>query len=130
MTKKQASGPESFGPDGRALWDDVSAVYTLRVDELRVLAAACRALDRSVALTNASVGADLMVRASHGGMQVNPLFTESRQQEALLARLLRQLNLPNPEGSLGALEPGGTDAAAGARSANARSAAHARWGSR
>lgn len=120
--------PTDLGPDGRAFWRDVLEEYDLRVDELRLLSGACRALDRAVRLSEAASGADLTVKGSHGGTQVNPLIAEARQQELLFARLTRQMGLADPDDDTQVASGG--EAASAARSSNARRAAQARWAAR
>jgi hypothetical protein len=88
--------PQGLGPDGRQFWRDTTEAYvTWRVDEVRLLAAACRTLDRIAKLDAELADAPLTVPGSLGQLREHPLLSEQRQQYTLLARLLRQLDLPD-----------------------------------
>ena len=106
--------PEGLQDAGVAFWDEVTATYDLRPDELRVLEAACFEVDLIARLHAAAVGAELVVKGSQGQPVANPLVQELRQHRATLRSLVAQLKLPD-EGS------------SGSRSAQARDAANARW---
>jgi hypothetical protein len=96
------------------LWRSVAGVYQLRPDELAVLREACRIADTVARLEAALADQPVMVAGSMGQQVTNPLFAELRMQRQALAGLLRQLRLPDLEGS--------------ARGANQhREAAQARW---
>jgi hypothetical protein len=112
--------PAGLGKPGGAFWRSTTAKYALRVDELVVLEAASRTLDILARLDEALVSAPLMVRGGQGQERENPLLSESRQTRGVLARLVRQLALPD--------DATRADAAAVARTSHARAAAHARWG--
>jgi hypothetical protein len=99
------------------LWAAVSTGYSLRVDELFVLEAACREVDL-IDLMDARVRAEsLIAKGAYGQPIVAPLVPELRAHRATLASLLRQLKLP---------DEGGRPAARSASEA-ARHAANARW---
>ena len=116
---KQKS-PEGLDASGSALWARITAKYALRVDELRILEDACREADLidvlSVALTESSP----ITKGSQGQPVVNPLVPEIRQHRSTLSTLLGKLKLPDDE----------TSDSAGRVSAQARSAANARWSRR
>lgn len=118
MTRK--TPPKGIGAAGKALWDDVTGSYELRADEKRVLEDACRERDLIKRLEDALAGAELVVRGSMGQDVINPLVSELRQHRATCAALLRQLKLPDSDGS----DQGG------ALSAKNRAAAQARWARR
>jgi hypothetical protein len=88
--------PADLGDDGQAFWRDATSAYdTWRVDESRLLVAACRTLDRIAKLDAELSTAPMTVPGSQGQLREHPLLSEQRQQYALLARLLRQLDLPD-----------------------------------
>ena len=113
--------PKGLSKAGAALWADVTAVYELRPDEVRVLEDACRERDLIARLEEQLAQAELLVKGSMGQVVINPLVSELRQHRATFAALIRQLKLPDEgEGS----EQGG------ALSAKNRAAAQARWARR
>lgn len=108
--------PKGLGRSGSALWREVTSTYDLRADELRVLEAACRAVDRIDAMEDERDGA-VMATGSMGQPVVHPLLVEIRNHEAQVASLLARLKLPDdPSASTGA-----------PRSTGARAAAQSRW---
>lgn len=106
-----------FGAAGSDLWNRVTAKYDFRPDEVTVLERACRAADRIDAMER-ELGQDTTATGSMGQTVVHPLIPEIRAHSALLASLMKQLNLPD------------LDSAAGEspRSTQARKAAQSRWG--
>lgn len=90
--------PSGLGVDGRRLWSAVVGVYELRADEVHVLELAARTADDVAAVQAALAGAPLTVAGSMGQVREHPLLSELRQQRAALARLLRQLDLPDEAG--------------------------------
>lgn len=113
--------PKGLSKAGAALWGDVTKVYELRPDEVRVLEDACRERDLIARLEEQLAQAELLVKGSMGQVVINPLVSELRQHRTTFAALIRQLKLPDEgEGS----EQGG------ALSAKNRAAAQARWARR
>src|SRR5690606_5966339 len=108
--------PQRLGRKARRLWRDVTSVYDLRPDELRVLEDACREVDLIERLEEELRDAQLVVRGSMGQPVANPLVQEIRQHRAVLRGLLGSLKLPDED-----------DRQALARSTSARAAAQARW---
>ena len=88
----------------------------LRVDELELLAEACRQLDLLDALREAA--RPLVVDG-----RMHPAVVEARQVRVELRRTLAQLCLPDPEAEAEEVPPEVADF----RSARARKAAVARW---
>jgi hypothetical protein len=113
---REYDAPKGLEEEGVALWDDITAVYDLRPDELRVLEAACFECDLIARMQRQSVTEDLIVVGSQGQPVANPLVQELRQHRSTLRGLLGQLKLPDEDGR-----------AAASRSAQARDAAGARW---
>lgn len=111
--------PKGLDKRGRRLWREVVSDFDLGSDELILLESACRTLDLVVKIDAALLNESLLVAGSMGQQRENPLLSESRQQRAVLARLLLQLKLPEPD----LLK----DARSNVRSVDARRAAQARW---
>lgn len=110
--------PPGLGSKGKKLWKDYVDKYDLRVDELRILEDACREVDLIERLEKkiSSPGFNLEGVGSMGQPVASPLIQEVRQHRALVAKLLKSIELPEEEGS-----------AATTRSTRARAAANARW---
>lgn len=91
--------PSGLTADAQALYAEIANRYELRPDEWSVLEAACRSLSLAEELTLAyERDPEPMVRASHGGMQVNPLLIEAERARDRMAKHLRQLRLPDETG--------------------------------
>lgn len=93
---------------GHALWRSIVDEYTLRPDELRLLADACELADRidyrkqRADELHREVGENLLIRGSTGQRVRNPLIDEARQEFAeqrkdriALNDLLARLKLPD-----------------------------------
>lgn len=93
--------PSGLKAKGSALWDSVVPAYELKSDEFRVLESACRTLDEITRLERALATAPVMVVGSRGQEIANPLFGEVARHRALLARLVKQLDLPYPDAKPG-----------------------------
>lgn len=120
-TTKAPAGPTAkpLGPEGQQFHDAVVAEYQLSVAELRTLEDVCREIDLIERLQVALESAELLVRGSMGQPVASPFVQEIRQHRATLDRLIKSLNLPDPEGAAA------TDAD---RSTSARARALKRWG--
>jgi hypothetical protein len=110
--------PDGLGDAGSAFFDDIAGKYELRPDEQRILVNACRTLDDIFRLEEALSGAELVVRGSRGQPAAHPLLAELARSRSMLARLLKQLDLP---------DEGGVPAHGSALSEKRRAAANARW---
>jgi hypothetical protein len=108
---------------GRRLWTDVTSVYGLRVDGLILLESASKTLDTIAILDAAMVGQPLIVKGSMGQEREHPLLSEARQQRAALARLLRQIDLPELDSLTDAARAGERSAATRSSCGERRSAA-------
>lgn len=110
--------PPGLAAPGRQLWRGVTRGWQLRADEMLVLATACRTAEDTARLEEALATAPLIVAGSMQQERAHPLLAEVRGMRALLAGLLRQLDLPDVHAA-GVKEAG--------TSAKARRAAAARW---
>lgn len=119
--------PADLGLDGKKLWrsvmrDMTGAGLAFDARETAMLYRSCKMADRISAMDRELDGADLLVPGYLGkGTVSNPLLTELRQTEALLAMTLHRLKPPAEEDGQQVQVP---------RSVSARSAAQARWGKR
>lgn len=125
--------PDGVVPDGPGhhLWTSVTAEYTLRPDELRVLEDAARLADeiavrdKLIDQLEASIGGTFTVAGSQGyNRRPNPLLGEVRAEraerrkdrlalEGMLARLnLFDIDPPAPPAGTGQTQSGGTAGAA------------------
>jgi len=104
---------------GKRLWKDVVAGYTLREDELRVLEDACREVDLVDRMEVEVAKGPVLVPGSRGQDTAHPLIAEVRAHRLVLARLLRQLQLPD--------DPAVAGRKTAERSTSARKAALQRW---
>jgi hypothetical protein len=92
--------PDGLGEAGTALHRAVMSQYELSGHESFLLHEACRVADRLQRLADESVDAPLTVTNFKGDEVANPLFTESRQQQIVFARLIAALRLPDDETSV------------------------------
>lgn len=112
--------PPGLGVMGARLWREVTDEHEFRPDELALFEQACRLLDE-LAVMSARVAEDGPVASgSRGQPRPHPLVGEVRSHRLALARIFRQLNIPDPE------EDEGWSAA----SARGRRAAESRWSRR
>lgn len=120
MTVDKPPRPPKLGRRARRLWDEVTGRYELRPDEAALLEDACREVDVVDRLEAALAGAPLTVEGSQGQDRPHPLLMELRGHRLTLARLLRDVGLPDPSEDTGEARE--------ARTVKARRAARARWG--
>jgi phage terminase small subunit len=118
MTPRRPAAPSDLADRGRRFWREVLKVYGLNVDELQLLAEACRTLDGCERLREQIEADGSMIKGSTGQARLHPAIAELRLQRTLLAKLLAQLGLPN----VATAEPAATPA-----QRRARKAAEARW---
>jgi hypothetical protein len=87
-----------LGPRGSRLWASLLSQDASLEEESapmrEVALSACRTADRVEELERRSAGVDPVVETERGVL-IHPLFAEVRQQEALLARLVAALRLPD-----------------------------------
>lgn len=123
---RKASAPRDLGDAGRKLWNDIARQVAgdgleLDATEKRVLHDACVTADDVERLQIALKSAPVVVVGSAGQEQPNRLFDEVRKGRALIASLLKQLDLTDPETKVKGTGSRTT-------SATARAAASVRWG--
>jgi P27 family predicted phage terminase small subunit len=111
------AAPKGLGRRGRRFWRTVQAAYVLDPAETEVLVEVCRLLDRSEQLQELLDRDGLEVTGSTGQTRVHPALGQQRALQALLAKLLAQLDLPDDDGA-GLASP---------TTARARTAARSRW---
>lgn len=98
---RPARTPPGLGDAGRRLWRSVAADVAasgLELDarELRVLRDAARTADDLELIEEALAGAPAVVVGSTGQPRPQPLLEEARKARALIATLLRVLDLDDP----------------------------------
>jgi hypothetical protein len=87
----------TFGPAGKALWSRLTEVYGFTPTEVQLLTMACRQADDLAKLDGAVKRYGIHVTGSMGQKVLNPALIEARLARQAIARLLGQLDLPNPE---------------------------------
>ena len=121
-TTRKPPAPPGPGKSGATLWRSIVAGYELRPDELRLLADACRTADLVDSMQTTLTADSLMTTGSMGQDRPHPLLTEVRGHRALLATLLKQLQLPD--------DPVRAAGGPSATTIRAQTAARARWDGR
>lgn len=111
----KVSAPSSLSSAGKTLWDDVTSIYALRVDELRALEDACASSDMLADLEKQwrDLGRPMMSKGSMGQEVEHPLIGSIDKQRKTRQKFLQQLKLPD--------DPGG------AKPNQQRDAANSRW---
>lgn len=118
MVAKKSDVNPFVSADARELWDETTKTYELSTHEKFILKGACRALDKISDISEDLEGAELVSKGSMGQDVANPLLGEQRAQQAAFDRAMKQLDLPDADGS----------SSESPRSTSAREAAAARWG--
>jgi len=119
MSAAKPKAPAGLAVGGRRLWSNVAGEFELRPDELRVLEDACREVDLVDRMEIEVAKGPVLVPGSRGQDTAHPLIAEVRAHRLVLARLLRQLNLPDDEAA--------AHRKTSERSTSARKAALTRW---
>lgn len=102
-TEEPQNGPqERPAPDGLtdragAFWDRILAEYDLSEAEVELLVEACWTMTEVDHLRAALEVSGLTVAGSMGQPRVHPAVAEVRQHRLALARLLKQMALPDDE---------------------------------
>lgn len=118
MVSRKPAAPADLEKRGRAFWREVLKIYELNVDEMQLLAEACRTLDDCDRLREVIEADGHMVRGSTGQSRLHPAIGELRQTRTALAKFLAQLGLPDVDGGASLPTP---------ESRRASKAATARW---
>ena len=87
--------PAGLREKGLAVWRAVVDSWELDPDGLLLLSRICHVSDRIAALDTIAAGSPAIIRGSHGGQVAHPALVELRQQELVLARLIKTLALPD-----------------------------------
>jgi hypothetical protein len=93
--------PSDLDDRGSALWDSVTSAYSLRPDELAILADAAHECDIIERLKAEFDERSLITTGSMGQDVAAPHVSEIRQHRATLATLLGKLRLPDDAGARG-----------------------------
>jgi len=106
MTVRQPKPPKGLDVEGRSLWraivaDAADQGLALDARELSWLRHAGKLADRIGELEGALDGADMIVPGHAKQPVANPLLTEVRQHQALLAQMLGRLRLDVVESGAG-----------------------------
>lgn len=130
MARKPAA-PSGLSARAKRVWTRTLESYELRQDEISLLEDYCMEIAIVDHLQAELAHAPLMVRASHGGEAINPIYSEIRMHRSTAMSLWKALKLPDLEDQ---------DQVAGSspedrvtpmsREDSARKAANARWGKR
>lgn len=126
---RKPPAPSGLSARAKRVWTKTLDNYELREDELSILTDFCLEITIVDHLQEQLKDAPLMVRASHGGEQINPIFSELRMHRQTAMSLWRALKLPD----LDAAEDGDEEedrVVPMSREEAARKAANARWGKR
>ncbi len=108
---RRPPAPAGLRKDGRALWQQVTTRYALRVDELRALEVAGRTADELARIEEALAEAAPVVTGPRGRIVPNPLLDEVRQHRRVFLHALGQIGLGSAEA--GAVREPGDRSAAG-----------------
>ncbi|MCD9197476.1 hypothetical protein [Aeromicrobium wangtongii] len=88
--------------EARKFWRELVTAYEFDTQELAILRAAARTVDRleRLAGAEAALGDDLLIESKTGPV-VNPILVEQRMQGQALARLVASLRIPQEGASSG-----------------------------
>lgn len=109
--------PTGLGKRARDLWTSILDRYTLRPDELELLAELVTTVDEIDRLRRAVRKHGELVEGSKGQLVANPALAQITARRATVARLVAQLRIPDPDAA--ATRPTITSIKA-ARAANSR----------
>lgn len=124
---RKPPAPSGLSARAKRVWTRTLENYELREDELAILSDYCQELSIVDSLQAALADAPLMVRASHGGEQINPIYPELRMHRQAAMSLWKALKLP--ELDAGDSEDSDEERVVPmSREDSARKAANARWG--
>lgn len=89
--------PDNLGDRGAALWNSITSRWSLRPDELSILADACHEADIIEELKEQFRTRDLFTTGSMGQEVASPHVSEIRQHRNIHKALLVALKLPDDE---------------------------------
>ena len=92
-TKRLPLPPKHLKADGRALWRSVHRDFVLEDWQLRVLVAACDAMDRMVQAREVLDAEGLTVDHEKHGLRPHPCVSIERDARTAMLRALRELGL-------------------------------------
>jgi len=127
---RKPAAPSGLSARAKRVWTRTLENYELREDERSLLTDFCMEITISDQLQEALIDAPLMVRASHGGEAINPIYSELRMHRQAAMSLWKALKLPELDDQ-DAGDPSTDDRVTPmSREDSARKAANARWGKR
>ena len=130
MARKPAA-PSGLSARAKRVWTKTLDNYELREDELALLTDYCMELSIVDQLQTELATAPLMVRASHGGEAINPIFSELRMHRQTAMSLWKALKLPDLDAEQEAEDGQQSKRVVPmSREESARKAANARWAKR
>lgn len=124
---RKPPAPSGLSARAKRVWTRTLENYELREDELAILSDYCQELSIVDSLQAALTGAPLMVRASHGGEQINPIYPELRMHRQAAMSLWKALKLPELDAS-DSEDSDEERVVPMSREDSARKAANTRWG--
>jgi len=89
----QQRPPKHLSSEGKGFWLTVVRDFELEDHHIRLLTAACECLDRAAEARTAVKRDGPYFKTRYGELRPHPGIAVERDQKALLARLLRELNL-------------------------------------
>lgn len=122
---RNPAAPSGISARAKRVWTSVLDEYELREDERAILTDYVQELTICDHLQSELEGADTLMRASHGGIQVNPIYSELRQHRSSAMQLWKSLKLPDHPGDE---EDEPDNVRPMTRSESGKKAAQARWG--
>jgi phage terminase small subunit len=123
---RKPAAPSGLSNRAKRVWSKTLDNYELREDELSLLTDYCMELSIVDHLQEELLHAPLMVRASHGGEAINPIYSEIRMHRSTAMSLWKALKLPELDAGE-AEESDDERVVPMSREESARKAANARW---
>lgn len=123
---RKPPAPSGLSARAKRVWTRTLENYELRQDELSLLEDYCLEITIVDNLQSALATAPLMVRASHGGEAINPIYSELRMHRQTMMQLWKALKLPDLEAGEEA-DQEDDRVVPMSREDSARKAANARW---
>lgn len=124
---RKPSAPSGLSARAKRVWTRTLENYELREDELALLSDYVMELTITDNLQAALVDAPLMVRASHGGEAINPIYSELRMHRQTAMSLWKALKLPDIDAQDESEDQDADKVVPMSRTDSARKAANARW---